>query len=180
VDWNGAESHQLRHRQFDRLFANRPECSILDLGCGFGDFLTFLRDVGHRGAYTGYDISPSMIDAAKTIHGETEYCRWIVGDVPSEPSDFAVASGIFNVKGDVMENVWQDYVVQTIDVLAGCSRLGFAFNVLSLASDPEKRRPHLYYGDAPQMFAHCQARYGRSIALLHDYGLYEFTIIVRH
>jgi hypothetical protein len=29
------------------------------------------------------------------------------------------------------------------------------------------------------MLSHCLRRYGRSVALLQDYGLYEFTVIVR-
>ena len=68
---------------------------------------------------------------------------------------------------------------QTIDVLARAGRRGFAFNLLSLSSDPERRRPNLYYADPAEMLSHCLARYGRSVALLQDYGLYEFTVIVR-
>jgi hypothetical protein len=30
------------------------------------------------------------------------------------------------------------------------------------------------------MLSYCLCRYGRSVALLQDYGLYEFTMIVRH
>ena len=29
------------------------------------------------------------------------------------------------------------------------------------------------------MLSYCLARYGRSVALLQDYGLYEFTVVVR-
>ena len=71
------------------------------------------------------------------------------------------------------------YIHQTIDVLARAGRRGFAFNLLSLSSDPERRRPNLYYADAAGMLSYCLARYGRSVALLQDYGLYEFTVIVR-
>jgi len=94
-------------------------------------------------------------------------------------ADFAVASGIFNVKGDVPDETWARYVHDTIDVLARAGRRGFAFNVLSLSSDPERRAGHLYYADASQMLSDCLHRFGRSVALLQDYGLYEFTMIVR-
>lgn len=180
VDWNGDASHQLRHRQFLRLIADHPEASMIDLGCGFGDFLRFVRGAGHHGPFIGYDISDSMIDAARTAHGEDASCRWRVGAVPLEPADFATASGILNVKGDIADNEWRGYVERTIDVLARSSRIGFAFNVLSLSSDPDRRRPNLYYADPSHMLAHCLARYGRNVALLQDYGLYEFTMIVRH
>jgi hypothetical protein len=74
---------------------------------------------------------------------------------------------------------WARYVHDTIDVLAHAGRRGFAFNVLSLSSDPERRAAHLYYADPSEMLSDCLRRFGRSVALLQDYGLYEFTVIVR-
>jgi SAM-dependent methyltransferase len=179
VDWNGRESHELRHRQFLRLIGDRPDASILDLGCGFGDFYRFLRDTGHRGPFIGYDVAPSMIAEAIRLHGQANDVRWKTGAEPDEAADYAVASGVFNVKGDVPSTEWSAYVERTIDTLARAGRGGFGFNVLSLSSDPERRRPDLYYADPVAMLARCLERYGRSVALLQDYGLYEFTILVR-
>src|SRR5450756_22621 len=180
VDWNGTDSHEQRHRQFLRLLDGNSDASIIDLGCGFGDFLRFLRTVGHRGRFIGYDIAPSMIDKARELHGEDVDRQWYLGAEPAETADFAIASGIFNVKGDVTNEIWAGYVHRTIDILARAGRRGFAFNVLSMSSDPDRRRTKLYYADPVDMLAQCLARYGRSVALLQDYGLYEFTVMVRH
>jgi SAM-dependent methyltransferase len=179
VDWNGVDSHEQRHRQFLRLLDGSPDASIIDLGCGFGDFLRFLRAAGHQGRYIGYDIAPSMIDKARKLHGESDDRHWRIGAQPSEAADFAIASGIFNVKGDVTNEIWTRYVHRTIDTLAQAGRRGFAFNALSTSSDADRRRPSLYYADPASMLSHCLSRYGRSVALLQDYGLYEFTILVR-
>jgi SAM-dependent methyltransferase len=180
VDWNGAASHELRHRQFLRLLEGAPGASLLDLGCGFGDFFRFLRAEGHLGQYIGYDVAPNMIAEALRLHGQGADCQWQVGAEPHETVDFAIASGIFNVKGDTPIEVWERYVHETIDILARVGRRGFAFNILSLSSDPERRAANLYYADASQMLSYCLGRYGRMVALLQDYGLYEFTVIVRH
>jgi len=180
VDWNGLASHELRHRQFLRLLDSDTNTSVLDLGCGFGDFLRFLRAEGFRGDFIGYDVAPSMIAEASRLHGEGPDRRWRVGAEPAETADFAIASGMFNVKGDVPTETWTRYVQETTDILARAGRWGFGFNVLSLASDPERRRPDLYYADPAEMFAYCLSRFGRSVAVLQDYGLYEFTVIVRH
>ena len=99
--------------------------------------------------------------------------------MPDETADFAIASGIFNVKGQVPTNTWIRYVHDTIDVLARVGQRGFAFNVLSVSSDPGRRRPDLYYADPNEMLSWCLRRFGRSVAVLQDYGLYEFTMIVR-
>lgn len=179
VDWNDIHSHELRHRQFLRLLEGAHDTSLIDLGCGFGDFLRFLRRAGHRGRFVGYDIAPSMIEKARELHGEGDDRQWRVGSTPSETADFVVASGIFNVKGDIPAASWSSYVLQTIDVLARTGRLGFGFNVLSMSSDPDRRRSDLYYAEPAEMLSHCLSRYGRSVALLQDYGLYEFTVIVR-
>ena len=179
VDWNGTDSHEMRHRQFLRLLDGNPDASIIDLGCGFGDFLRFLRAEGHRGRFVGYDIAPGMIAKARQLHGESEDHQWRVGPEPAEIADFAIASGIFNVKGGVPSEVWARYVHQAIDTLAHAGWRGFAFNMLSMSSDPDRRRPDLYYADPIDMLAHCLLHYGRSVALMQDYGLYEFTVVVR-
>ena len=180
VDWNGADSHEQRHKQFLRLLDGSPNASIIDLGCGFGDFLRFLRDAGHKGCFIGYDIAPNMIEKARELHGESDNRQWRIGAEPAEVADFAIASGIFNVKGGVTNEIWTRHVHRTIDILARAGQRGFAFNVLSMSSDTDRRRPGLYYADPTDMLAHCLSQYGRSVALLQDYGLYEFTIVVRH
>ena len=69
VDWNGIDSHEQRHRQFLYLLNGSPNASIIDLGCGFGDFLRFLRAEGCRGPFIGYDVVPDMIAEASRLTG---------------------------------------------------------------------------------------------------------------
>jgi len=40
-------------------------------------------------------------------------------------------------------------------------------------------RPDLYFGDPLLYFDFCKRNFSRNVALLHDYGLYDFTILVR-
>jgi hypothetical protein len=56
---------------------------------------------------------------------------------------------------------------------------GFAFNALTSYSDPERMKNTLYYADPCRLFDLCKREFSRDVALLHDYGLYEFTILVR-
>ncbi|MGH6609130.1 MAG: class I SAM-dependent methyltransferase, partial [Burkholderiaceae bacterium] len=56
---------------------------------------------------------------------------------------------------------------------------GFAFNSLTVYSDPDKKRADLYYADPCALFDRCKRLYSRNVALLHDYDLYDFTILVR-
>lgn len=180
VDWKDEDGQRLRHRQFLRLVEHDPEASILDLGCGYGDFLPFLRAHGHRGRYIGLDVAPAMVEAARRLHGEGADRAFFLGTESPEPADYAIASGILNVIRGADAATWQAYVEGVIEGLARSSCRGFAFNMLSLNSDPERRRPDLHYADPAAMLAAMIARHGRHAAVLQDYGLWEFTLLVRH
>jgi hypothetical protein len=51
--------------------------------------------------------------------------------------------------------------------------------MLTRYADPQLMRKDLYYADPGRYFRLCKERYSRNVALLHDYDLYEFTILVR-
>lgn len=180
VDWQDAHSHSLRHAQFLRLTRGDPDASVIDLGCGYGDFLTTLRRDGHRGHYLGVDVAPAMITTARALHGDGEDRTWQLSAEPESSADYAIASGIMNVRRGAPPAVWQTYIDGVLDTLARRSRRGFGFNMLTLWSDPEKRRPDLHYADPVAVFAYCLQRWGRQAAVLQDYGLWEFTVLVRH
>ena len=119
-----------------------------------------------------------MLDYARRAHGGPGIS--FVGSVDElEPAEYTVASGIFNVKLDVSDQDWREYVVETLESIARLSTRGFAFNMLTSYSDPEKMRADLYYGDPTFFFDHVKRLHARNVALLHDYGLYEFTIVAR-
>jgi len=56
---------------------------------------------------------------------------------------------------------------------------GMAFNMLTKYSDADRMRPDLYYADPLFFFDYCKRNFAKNVALLHDYHLYDFTIIVR-
>ena len=57
------------------------------------------------------------------------------------------------------------------------SKKGFGFNLLSTYVD--WKEDHLYYGDPLFFFDFCKRHVSRYVSLLHDYPLYEWTILVR-
>jgi SAM-dependent methyltransferase len=180
VDWNSEESQRLRFDQLAKIWEGREgeAVSLIDYGCGYGALVPYLRERGLIFSYTGFDISPEMVAAARQLHGGTD--ATFVSDESEVPTaEYAVASGIFNVKLDTPEETWREYVLETLDRLARLVSRGFAYNVLSLYSDPEHRRPDLFYADPLFLFDHCKTRFSKAVALLHDYPLYEFTLLVR-
>jgi hypothetical protein len=172
VDWNGPESQALRFEQLLRVLPDGP-CSLNDWGCGYG---ALAGHVGHEVDYRGFDVSARMVELARREHPDRPFTDRADA---LEPADVTVASGVFNLRLDVGDDAWIAYVHEQLDAIAAVSRRGFAFNCLTSWSDPPKMRPELFYGDPCAFFAHCKRRFSRDVALLHDYGLFEWTILVR-
>ena len=175
VDWNDAGSQELRFEQLLKVVDPAKRFTINDYGCGYGALAEHLAERGYDFAYTGYDISPEMVERARSLHPH----RFVARDAELVPADYTVASGIFNVKLEAPVNEWEAHTLRTLTRLDELSTRGFAFNMLTSYSDPDRMRHDLYYPDPRDMFDHCKRAYSRWVALLHDYGLYEFTILVR-
>lgn len=176
VDWNSAESQLLRFSQLTKLIQPNHGFSLLDYGCGYCALYNYLKERFADFRYTGYDISDEMLEAAK----ETGDVDQVVSDRLSlEAADYVVASGIFNVKLDYTVTDWETYVFSELDLISSLGRRGFAANFLTAYSDPDRMRDDLYYANPGYIFKLCKERYSRNVALLHDYDLYEFTVLVR-
>lgn len=180
VDWNGEESQTIRFEQLCKvIYPMKANFSLNDLGCGYGALIGYLQDKFSPTAYLGVDISPEMIRTAIQRNAAIPNARFLAATEPDQVADYGVASGIFNVRLGRSDTEWFDYLQATLDVLDRTSSLGFAFNCLTSYSDEDKKRDYLYYADPCRLFDLCKHRYSRQVALLHDYGLYEFTILVR-
>jgi len=178
VGWHDHESHRLR---FDKLACVLEEpggpITINDLGCGYGAFYEYLRARRVEvSLFRGYDISPAMLAEARRLMGVGPV-ELIEGAAIEKDADYSFASGIFNVRQECSEDSWLAHILGTLDNMNAHSRRGFAFNLLT--SYVDWREPHLFYGDPRFFFDHCKRNYSRSVALLHDYPLWEWTILVR-
>lgn len=179
VDWSSAESQTLRFRQLLRVCEDPQPFSINDYGCGYGALVEHLIAGGARFTYCGFDIAASMVECARTLHAHAPFCTFVADETELAPADYTVASGILNVKLDTPDDEWRAYVLDTVGRIAALSRRGFALNALTLYSEPDRRRPDLHYVDPLHLFDHCKRTFSRYVTLLHDYELFEFTILVR-
>jgi SAM-dependent methyltransferase len=180
VDWNGEASQALRFTQL--LAAVRPQeqpVRVLDYGCGYGALVDALGAHAPAFEYQGYDLSEAMVAEARARHAGRPGVRFTTEAGELEPCDYALASGVFNVRLETPVPEWEAYVWETLDQMARLSERGFAFNALTAHADPGYTRAHLYYADPAAVLDRCLRRYARDVALRHDYELYEFTVIVR-
>ena len=179
VDWNSVESQELRFKQLTRVIRTPKNFSINDFGCGFGSLYGYFLKNKLNPKYYGFDISAEMVQKAKQTYQKSVSAQFKVSHIPWKKADYGVASGIFNVRLKSPNGVWKKHVLDTLDQMDRFSTKGFSFNCLTKYSDKEKMRPYLYYADPLFFFDYCKKKYSKSVGLLHDYGLYEFTILVR-
>jgi hypothetical protein len=178
VDWNSTESQELRFTQLLKVCGKDPDFELNDLGCGYAALYEHVKKMAPQAVYKGYDICAEMIDHAKGRLAGAANVTLFHGNEMS-PADYTVASGVLHVKLGASDEEWLTHVYQTIDQMNAASRKGFAFNLLTKYSDTDRMRADLYYADPCYFFDYLKRKYAFNVALLHDYGLWEFTLIVR-
>ncbi|MFN9970540.1 MAG: class I SAM-dependent methyltransferase, partial [Phycisphaerae bacterium] len=153
---------------------SRP--TVLDYGCGYGAYAEHLKRHDIEVNFTGYDLVKDSIQMAKEKNPNG---NWISALPEGEMWDYVLASGIFNTLAETSREDWESYIFQTLSELHSLSNKAFGCNFLTDYSDKDKMRPDLYYADPAKILSYCLKKFGRTVTLIHDYPLYEFTILVR-
>jgi SAM-dependent methyltransferase len=181
VDYNGIEAQEIRFEQLIKVVDPSLAFSIIDYGCGYGALFDFLLKKDWQITYYGFDMIEKMAAAGRDAHKDFANARFFHSESDLMVADYLTAGSIFNNKFEASNEEWQDMVSATLRRMnALCSR-GFSFNMLTKYSDADRmvQRPDLFYGDPLFFFDFCKRNFSRNVALLHDYGLYDFTILVR-
>lgn len=178
ADWNGEASQVARFDQLLKII-NVSSFSLVDYGCGYGALADYLVQKGYNCDYFGFDILENAIATAQKAHAG-KHKRTFLSEKSKLPEcDYVVASGTFNFRGEHSFENWTELVIGEMSLFNQISRRGFASNFLTKYSDADRMRPDLYYADPLFLFDYCKRNFSRNVAILHDYGLYDFTILVR-
>ncbi len=99
-------------RQFINFLQLKPEETVLELGCGWGEWLLRLAKLGHR--VTGVDISQGSLDLLNTLSDKNQ-----------------LSANIDLIKGDVQEDLSGKLYQRQFDLV-------FGYNLLHHVLDIEK------------------------------------------
>jgi len=109
-----AQAQQYRQR-WGQFLPTDKEAPILDLGCGCGEFLFFLKKEGYRRLY-GVDVSPQQIEVARQL-GLSE-ARLEVDEalayLQRSPGSFALINA-----QNLLEHFTRDELLQLLDAIVG-------------------------------------------------------------
>jgi SAM-dependent methyltransferase len=99
LGWGKIGRQDIRFSVLTQSFINIPNCSVLDIGCGFADLYTYLIDNGWKGRYVGVDLVPSILEVARERNPSLELYNYDIEQSKELGNfDYVVASGIFNAK----------------------------------------------------------------------------------
>jgi len=180
VDWSCLATQQLRFVQLLRICDFAAPFSLNDVGCGYGALAAFLAE-RHPSAdidYLGFDLSSAMVQRARRRHRGKSATRFNVGRTSPRIADYSVASGIMNVKLDEPIEHWETYVRGILTDMYRSSRRGFAVNFMA-APTPGAPPDQLYCPSPDQWARFCRGDLECAVDTLCDYGLREFTLLVR-
>ena len=181
VDYNGFEAQEIRFDQLIKVINSSAAVSIIDYGCGYGALFDFLQKKNLQFTYYGFDMIEKMAVAGKDAHKDFVNVRFFHSESDLMVADYLVAGSIFNNKFEANNDEWQNMISATLQRMNALCSKGFAFNMLTKYSDEDRMalRPDLFFGDPLFFFDFCKRNFSRNVALLHDYGIYDFTILVR-
>lgn len=145
--------------------------SVLDLGCGFGDYLNYLSKQDVEISYTGYDINPKLIEIAQErFPGRC----FEVKDILQEDFpifDYIVSTSCFNLPLQYQDNY--EFVEQILRTCYDHTRKGVSIDFLSSYVDFKSDEGFHY---EPERIFQIAKSITKCVELRHDYPLFEFNI----
>jgi len=172
LGWKDDESQQKRFEVLSDL-ADFKGASIMDLGCGQGDFKAFLDSRFSDFSYVGVDQVTEFIAEGERRYGHLANTDFYLTDFSSVELpivDYVIASGALGYR--CAKPNWFNEVIAKM--YASTSR-GLAFNMLDITMFPD--HPLLVGHDAEEIEGFCKSLSPR-VKLIQGYLVDDFTIFM--
>ncbi|WP_422284038.1 class I SAM-dependent methyltransferase [Bradyrhizobium sp.] len=182
VDWSCQATQMLRFVQLLKICDFSAPFTLNDIGCGYGALAAFLamRYPKSKIDYLGVDLSRAMVSRARRRFSGPDR-RFVVGKASPRIADYSLASGIMNVNCGHSRTTWEGYIATILRQMRRNSRRGFGVNfVVDAARRSAEPLPDTLYRTSPQPWIRfCERELGCSVETIDDYGMKEFTLLVR-
>ena len=168
LNWNSKKSQYIR---FEALYSflkkDIGKCTIVDAGCGFGDFYLFLKENKTLPKeYIGIDIVDEMVFEAKRRTNAKIYKKDLLTD-SLITADYYVASGSLNIL-----TRFETYLF--IKRCFDSSKKGFLFNMLK---GKDKSQSFNYF--QPQEIKNYCRSFSKEVIIKKNYMENDFTVFLK-
>jgi ubiquinone/menaquinone biosynthesis C-methylase UbiE len=149
---------------------NLNNSSILDVGCGFGDYATYLQKKKKNIKYLGIDINPIFIEKAKEKNPNTSFkiCD-IEKQKIKKKFDWVFAIGITNKCGSYQ------YIENMLQEMFQISKKGIGMDFLSSYVDYKGKGD---YHASPERILKIAKKISKRVIIRHDYLPYQFCVYI--
>jgi len=169
--WAAVESQTIRFNQLMKL-GDFNDQTVLDFGCGLGDFYPVLLERFPRIKYSGIDLVPEIIECAKgrfpSLHFE---CRDVLERPLIRQYDYVLMSGIFN--NDVPDPT--DYLKAVVQHGFEAADRALAFNFIS---NHTEQMEGLSYHDPADILEFCIENLSPKVTIFHHYARNDVCVFV--
>ena len=169
--WGSKISQEKRFRVFCDI-DNLNSSKILDLGCGTGDFNTYLKKKKIHVNYTGIDSNQNMINILKKKNIKCiNQSIFNLKKFRNNSYDYIFLSGALNIPVINQNNKLFKLLKQMYRI----SKKGFAINFLSIYSDKINQKE--FYMDPKDLVSICH-KISKKFIIRHDYLPHDFTLLL--
>ena len=168
LNWGSKKSQQERFKVLVQI-GELNDKRILDFGCGVGDFLEWINNLGIDVDYTGIDISKKMVEKAKEKFPKGHFYQKNIFTSPLDKNfDYIFLSGIFTYTN-------KTFFEKCIILLYDNCNLGIGFNLLSTWFENKSNKE--FYANPSDVIKFCK-KLTKKIIFRHDYHPRDFTIFL--
>ena len=171
LDYSGEKSQKIKFNIVTEV-GIEDNCSVLDVGCGFGDYFNYLKQRGIKNVkYCGIDISNKIVDLAKEKNSLVNVIQGNVLDLSDdEKYDYVISLGFNCVKTG---SNWET-LTQVLDKMWKLSKKGIAYNAVSTFSEDSPRK--IYFVSPAKVIDYIMNNLTYKVVFRHDYMPHDFTI----
>ena len=169
--YSGEKSQKIKFNIVTKV-GIEDNCSVLDVGCGFGDYFNYLKQQGIKNVkYCGIDISNKIVDLAKEKNSLVNVIQGNVLDLSDdEKYDYVISLGFNCVKTGTN---WET-LTQVLDKMWKLSKKGIAYNAVSTFSETSPRK--IYFVSPAKVIDYIMTNLTYKVVFRHDYMPHDFTI----
>lgn len=164
------ERRELRFKIIQEIGIKNGD-SIIDIGCGYGDFAEYLIRNKIEVDYTGIDINPDFIEIARKKYPEHRFQLLDVINDNFEAADWIVSSSCFNLKLKAQSNY--EFMFELLKVAYQHSKKGVAIDMFTDYVDFKVDKMFYY---SPEKIFSMAKTITKRVCLRNDYPMFEFCI----
>lgn len=174
LGWHSKKAAEQRYEQIiaDINFEGK---SVLDVGCGFGDIIPFIKKKAKNFEYTGVDIVPEFVRQAKKLN---PLYKFEIRDYFKNPlkKNFDVVLCVGSLNSNLKDNL--NFRKKAIKKMFGYAKYALIFSMAGRHPKPyTSPKSNVWFADPVEILEYCYSL-TKKVVLLNHYHTRDFTIVM--